>query len=236
MKIDSLHQVLLVEDSIMFGRLAKKRIEEEFNASVFWAKNYAEAEKLLAAPESSFAVALLDFNLPDAPEGEIIDRVVSEGISVFVFTSDLTEEVREQVWAKRVADYIVKEDPNSLEYVVKAIRQLLENEETPVLVVDATKGYRNMISELLYVRRLRVLTAADGITALQVLEQYPEIRLVFVDSQLPDMDGCSLCQKIRKKTKLEDMAIIGLPPSNERGWEQSSLKAERMIFCSRMIF
>ncbi len=211
----SMRQVLLVEDSKMFGRLAKSRIEKTFDVPVFWTRTLAETEKILAMAKGHFSMALLDFSLPDAPNGEVIDRVVAEGITSFVFTADLTEEVRNMVWSKKVADYILKEDPNSLDYIIAAIRQLGENEDSLVLVVGDSAGYRTIVSELLYIRKFRVLNATDGKSALAILGQYPEIRLVVTDYNMPGMDGCSLCQKIREKFKQDRLAIIGFSSENE---------------------
>jgi diguanylate cyclase (GGDEF)-like protein len=210
-----MRQILLVEDSNMFGRLAKAKIEKAFDIPVFWTKSLAETEKLLVMAKGNFSMALLDFNLPDAPNGEVIDRVIAEGITTFVFTADLTDEVRNLVWSKKVADYILKEDPNSLDYIIAGMRQLEENQEALVLVVGNSADYRTLVSELLYVRQFRVLNATDGKGALAILEQYPEINLVITDFNMPGMDGCSLCQKIREKFRQDRLAIIGFVSKNE---------------------
>lgn len=210
-----LRQVLLVEDSKMFGRLAKNRIEKTFDVPVFWTRTLAETENMLGMAKGHFSLALLDFTLPDAPNGEVIDRVVAEGITTFVFTADLNEEVRNLVWSKKVADYILKEDPNSLDYIIAAIRQLGENQDSLVLVVGDSSHYRTLVSELLYVRKFRVLNATDGKSALAILNEYPEMRLVVTDYNMPGMDGCTLCQKIREQFKQDRLAIIGFSSKNE---------------------
>ncbi len=210
-----MRQVLLVEDSNMFGRLAKAKIEKIFDIPVFWTKTLAETEKLLAMAKGNFSMALLDFNLPDAPNGEVIDRVVAEGITTFVFTAELNDEVRNFVWSKKVADYILKENPNSLDYIITAMRQLEENQDSLVLVVGDSADYRTLVSELLYVRKFRVLNATDGRSALEILNQHPEVKLVITDFTMPGMDGCSLCTKIREKFRQDRLAIIGFAAKNE---------------------
>lgn len=210
-----MQHILLVEDSNMYGRLTKAKIEKVFDLPVFWCKTLAETEVLLGKARGNFAMALLDFNLPDAPHGEVIDKVVAEGITTFVFTADWTDEVRELVWSKKVADYIQKEDPNSLDYLLAAMQQLAVNQRTLVLVVGEDAKYRTMVSELLYIRKFRVVTAQDGKTALEVLDSYREIGLVLVDFALKDMDGCTLCTRIREKHKRERLAIIGFSPNSD---------------------
>ena len=211
-----MHQILLVEDSMMFGRLAKKRLENVFNVPVFWAKSFAETQGILTEEDGNFSVALLDFNLPDAPQGEVIEQVVDHGISSIVFTTNMSDEIRSLIWEKRVADYIIKEDPNSLDYIVSAIRQFEMNQNTLVLVVDKSESRRTYLSELLYVRQFRVLNASDNTSALEILGQYPDIKLVLADFESSDADGRQFCQKIRENHTLENLAIVGFIPCADR--------------------
>ncbi|WP_028585333.1 diguanylate cyclase [Desulfogranum mediterraneum] len=211
-----MRNILLVEDSTMFGRLTKKKIETVFNVPVYWTRSLAETEKVLQMAAASFSLALLDYNLPDAPHGEVIDRVTQEGISSLVFTSNMSEEVRDFVWSKKVADYILKEDPNSLDYIISSMRQLEENHNNLVLVVDDSATYRAAISQLLYVRKYRVLNARDGESCLKILQQHPEIKLVITDFNMPGMDGCALCQKIRRNFKADRVAIMGISSEDDR--------------------
>lgn len=228
--------VLLVEDSLMFGKLAKRKIEENFKAPVFWAKSLEEADKLLKSMESKFSLALLDFNLPDAPHGEAIDRVVAEGISSLVFTGNMSEEVRSQVWQKKVADYIIKEDPNSLNHVVSAMQQITANQDTLVLFAADSPDIRTAVSELLYIRKFRVLNAPNAKTALEILNSYPEIKLVITDFSLPDMNGTKLCQKIREKFNREKLAIIGLSSTEEQSTGARFIKSGADDFMVKQSF
>jgi diguanylate cyclase (GGDEF)-like protein len=231
-----LRQVLLVEDSKMFGRLAKRKIEQAFDVPVFWTRTLAETEKILGMAKGLFSLALLDFGLPDAPNGEVIDRVVGEGITSFVFTADLTDEVRNLVWSKKVADYILKEDASSLDYIIAAIRQLGENQGSMVLVVGDSPEYRILVSDLLYVRKFRVLNATDGKSALAILNQYPQMKLVVTDYDMPAMDGCTLCQKIREKFKQDRLAIIGFSSKNEKNIGARFIKSGANDFMIQQYF
>jgi diguanylate cyclase (GGDEF)-like protein len=232
----NMRQVLLVEDSKMFGKLAKAKIEKTFDIPVFWIRSLAEADKLLAMAKGNFSMAVVDYNLPDAPNGEAINRVIAEGISTFVFTADLTDEVRNNVWSKKVADYILKEDPSSLDYIMAAMHRLEENKDSLVLVVGDSTNYRTLVSDLLYVRKFRVLNATDGKTALEILTQYPDIKLVITDFILPGMDGCTLCQKIRENFKQDRLAIIGFSTKNEGNIGARFIKSGANDFIIRQSF
>lgn len=228
--------VLLVEDSPMFGKLAKKKIETSFDVPVYWAKSREETERLLEQAGGDFSVALLDYNLPDAPHGEVIDLVLAKGITSFVFTANVTEEVRNYVWSKKVADYIIKDDPNSLDYIISAMGQVDENQNTLILVVDDSRSARTLISELLYVRKYRVINASDGEAALQIMEKYPEIKLVITDYNMPKMNGFQLCQQIRARYGTESKAIIGFSSERTKSTGAQFIKSGANDFVVKQAF
>lgn len=64
-----------------------------------------------------------------------------------------------------------------------------------ILVVDDEKYIRMMLKECLEMEGYLVYTAADGAEALEQL-QHP-IDLILLDVNLPDMDGYSVCERIR---------------------------------------
>ncbi|MEE4243509.1 MAG: response regulator [Desulfopila sp.] len=203
-------QILLVEDSTMFGKLTKAKLEAVFHVPVCWVKTLAETIAVLDSAKNTFSMAALDFNLPDAPQGEAIDEVVARGISVLVFTSNITEEIRSLVWSKKVADYILKDDPSSIEYLIMAMKRMEKNIDNLILVVDDSDGKRAFFSELLYVRQYRVITAKSGEEALAILQKYQEIKMVVTQYYLPDMDGWLFCRKVRETFKRDQLAIVGI--------------------------
>lgn len=203
-------QILLAEDSTMFGRLMKAKLEKSLDVPVFWTKTLKDTINILEMGQDNFGMALLDFNLPDGPNGEVIEEVVSRGIPAFVFTGNLTDEVRELVWSKKVADYVLKDDPDSLSYIISAVTRIRDNEHRLVLLVHPDDEVKTRLAERLYIQRYRVLTAKDGESASAILNDYPEIKLLLVAEQLPDLDGWQFCQTLRRQHKKEDLAIIGL--------------------------
>ncbi|NBB75776.1 MAG: response regulator [Bacteroidetes bacterium] len=201
--------ILLVEGSTMFGRVIKKRLEETFDFPVFWVKTLKEAQYLLSHSRESFALALLDLNLTDAPRGEIIDEVVGRGIASIVLASNISAELRELIWSQKIADYILKDDPNSLDYIVSSLTRLIKNESTLVLLAEGDEDRRATLSEYLYVQRFRVLTAKNGKTALDSLARQENVRLLVTTHTLPDMSGCELCRQVRERWKFDALAVLG---------------------------
>jgi len=68
---------------------------------------------------------------------------------------------------------------------------------TTILVVDDERRYRELLEMNLTRRGYRVLQAADGLSAVNQVEQaLPD--LVMLDLMLPDMDGYEVCRRIRE--------------------------------------
>ncbi len=94
--------------------------------------------------------------------------------------------------------------------------QLEKNRKRLVLVVDDSNSFRTMLSELLYVRQFRVVNASDGQTALGIIANHPEISIVITDFEMPGIDGCTLCRKIRETRSHDDITIIGMSSIDDK--------------------
>jgi len=82
---------------------------------------------------------------------------------------------------------------------------------TAILVVDDEQKIIRITSDYLEAAGYSILTAADGISALRVVDQ-SEPDLVILDLGLPGMDGLDVCRELRKKT---DIPIIILTARGE---------------------
>jgi diguanylate cyclase (GGDEF)-like protein len=208
--------VLIVEDSRTFGSFLAKRIELEINVPVEWRVSFAEATTLLSGREHEFSVGLLDLNLPDAPNGEIIELVMSKNIPVIVFTGDISDEVQDLAWSKGVVDYVPKEGVRQVEYILFMIRRLERNRAMKVLVVDDSSMARKHIAKLLRIHQYEVFEACDGADALKVMSEHEDIRMVTTDYNMPKMDGFQLTQELRGRSGKEQLAIIGISSAGDK--------------------
>lgn len=69
-----------------------------------------------------------------------------------------------------------------------------------ILIAEDAKDQRLLLAALLKKRGFTVYEAEDGQQALDLLTQYPDIRIVLSDWMMPNMDGITLCQILRNQT------------------------------------
>lgn len=76
-----------------------------------------------------------------------------------------------------------------------------------VMVVDDSSGVRKFVKYSLRVRNYKVITAEDGLDALEKLKDQ-EIDLLLTDLNMPNLDGYSLIKKIRDSEDYTNLPII----------------------------
>jgi len=203
-----LKKLLVVEDSKPIAKVIEK-IATVLGYEVTIAESLSEVEKLLQGDNQFFA-ATIDYALPDAPNGEAIETVISHGISGIVMTGKMDEGTRQQILSQPVVDYIPKENSQAFMYLKRILYWQMENNNTGVLVVDDSRAARNHIVELLKRRNFTVYIADSGETALDVIANTENIKMVITDLEMPGMDGIALTNEIRKTYSRDQMAIIGI--------------------------
>jgi CheY-like chemotaxis protein len=68
-----------------------------------------------------------------------------------------------------------------------------------ILVVDDDDLVRNLARAILTEQRYRVLAASSGEEALRLLDEHPEVELLFTDVVMPAMNGFTLAQKAKAR-------------------------------------
>lgn len=91
-----------------------------------------------------------------------------------------------------------------------------------VLVVDDVEVNRVVIKESL-TQDFDVFEAADGQSALDLLEKYRDIDVVITDIQMPGMNGIQLIKNIRSNAKYKKIAIIANTQYGDPGQEEMLL-------------
>ena len=182
---------------------------------VDYARSLTECEQLLSEHHHQYQVAVVDLSLPDAPDGEAVDMVLSFGIATIVLTGSLDSATHDRISAKPIVDYVTKQHPGSIAIVQKSVLHTLRNMHCKVLLVDGSPSFRSYIKTILLTQRLQVIEAESGEAALHVIEQERDIAVVIADYDMPDMDGVGLCMKLRSNFPSTVLAIIGVTGSTD---------------------
>ncbi|ALO33331.1 diguanylate cyclase response regulator [Colwellia sp. MT41] len=201
-------RLLVVEDSKPIATVIKQ-IAHSLKFEVVIATTLAEVEDILSA-DTDFFAATIDYALPDALDGEAIACVLSHGIPSIVMTGKMDDETRQKILSQPVIDYIPKENSQAFLYLKRVLHWQLTNDQNTILVVDDSSAARNHIVELLKRRNFTVVTANNGVQALEKLAQHKNIKMVITDLEMPEMDGIELTNEIRRIYTREQLAVIGI--------------------------
>lgn len=227
-----LPHILVVEDSPMVLKIIR-HVAQRSEFPVLYAENFAQAKVLVENAETPIFAALVDLNLPDAPNGEVVDYTLSQKINTIVLTASFDEQRRESLLAKGIADYVGKEGRFSYEYALGVVDRIYRNQQIKVLVVDDSDTSRKFIHTLLARHLFQVLEAKNGIEAIKIVLSNPDIKLLITDYNMPQMDGFELVQNIRHKYEKSDLAIIGLSDEAKTPLSAKFIKAGANDFLNK---
>lgn len=93
-----------------------------------------------------------------------------------------------------------------------------------ILVVDDNDLNLELMRDLLEGEGYRVRVAMDANDAISVLHDFRP-RLIFMDIQLPGMDGLTLTRMLKSNPSMRDIRIVGLTGYAMAGDEQRLLAA-----------
>ncbi|TDF36284.1 diguanylate cyclase [Alteromonadaceae bacterium M269] len=226
-------KVLVIEDSSTSMKVLRKLIEKAGLIPVS-AMTLTEARHIFNndVPED-YLCALVDFNVPDAPEGESIDFTIESFIPTIVITGRLDQNTRKKILAKEIVDYIPKENAQVYEYLSRLMARLQKNKKIAILVVDDSRVSRTSVTSLLQRHNFKTYEASDGLEGLEALRQYNDIKLVLTDENMPNMNGVEMVAEMRRKYNKESLAIIGLSSMDSDGLSARFLKSGANDYLSK---
>lgn len=96
-----------------------------------------------------------------------------------------------------------------------------------VLVIDDAKVMRNIIANAIkenFKSDVEILEAADGISAMRLLDSN-DVNIVFVDWNMPEMDGLEFVQEARSMNQYAGLPLIMITSEAARYMVVEAVKA-----------
>lgn len=217
-------KILLVEDNKALAKLLAKKTEASLGLEVDVAHSMKEAVGLVNENKNDYFIALLDLNLPDAPDGEVVDFVLSNDILVIVLTGNIDKKTKALFAEKPIVDYVYKGNMDDVNYIFTMIDRLRKNREYKVMVVDDSIPSRSRTKAMLQSQQFKVLAAAHGEEALRYFEDNDDIRLVVTDYHMPVIDGMELVLTLRKTHPKHTLGIIAITSNEDESVAAKFLK------------
>ena len=101
-------KILIVDDSKTILNRLKTSIENELGLKVYTATSMKECADLILKHKGDFTLALLDYNLPDAQNGEIISFINKFKLPSILLTRSQLDKKDYIFKYEKVVDYVLK--------------------------------------------------------------------------------------------------------------------------------
>lgn len=208
-----MERILVVEDNKTLAKLIAKKLSTELDFEVDVAYSMSEAK--LFFKRYKYFLALLDLNLPDAPDGEIVDYALKLGNRVIVLSGNIDKDFRRAILKKNIIDYVNKGGVNDVNYIIQTIKRLEKNNNHTVLVIDDSMVFRKHMQGMLENMFCNVIAVAHGEEAIGIMNTNQNISLILTDYHMPVMNGLELTMEIRKTYTKTDLTIIVVSNDND---------------------
>ena len=206
-------RILIVEDNKTLAKLIAKKLKLELDFEVDIAFSLQET-KLFTSKYNYFLV-LSDLNLPDAPNGEVIEYLSKKNAHVIVLSGNIDKELRDKIIKTNVIDYFTKSGVEDINTIINTVKRVQNNQKHTILVVDDSVVFRKQTEAMLKNLFYSVISVAHGEEAMGMLESNKNISLVLTDYNMPVMNGLELTHEIRKQYSKNDLSIIAISSSND---------------------
>jgi len=216
--------ILIVDDSKTILKSLKHSVEDALDITVYTATSMKECADLILKYKGKFTLALLDYNLPDAQNGEIVPFIKKFKIPSILLTGSILNKSNAVFQNTNLIDYVIKDGSNAIDYSVSVIKRFILNADIEILVVDDSKTFAAKMQGLCIKYNLKAIVNYSAKDALQTIKERPNIKLILVDYMMPEMNGLEFTKELRKSYKKDEVAVIALSGTSEKEIVASFLK------------
>ncbi|MFT5749611.1 MAG: signal transduction histidine kinase/CheY-like chemotaxis protein [Ancylomarina sp.] len=221
-------QILIVDDSAMTRKVIHTLLQQT-HAQIDEAESGTDA--LHKIKEKQYDCVILDLGLPDFTGHELLEKLSSLNISIpntIIYTGKELSREEHRELSKYTNSIILKglkSDVRLMDEVTLFLHHVaIKNPQIPskpiseidesifkgkkILVVDDEIRNIFALGKILEDKDMEVLEAENGKIALEVLRDNKNIDLVLMDVMMPEMDGYTAIEHIRKTPGIKDIPVI----------------------------
>ncbi|GAB3939512.1 hypothetical protein GCM10028805_00050 [Spirosoma harenae] len=206
-------------------------------------------EVLQKAAEQAYDCLIVDMG-HDLTKGinklrQLRAKLDSNSMPVIIYIDDDLSPANE-LKLKKLSDVVIRESSHSLERLMDELEIFLykvqEDKKKPlpqpkvelasqqlegrkVLLVDDDMRNIFALSTLLEQHQMNVITAYNGLEALEMLQEHTDTDIVLMDIMMPEMDGYEATQQIRNELHLSKLPIIALTAKAMPGDREKVIQA-----------
>jgi len=206
-------KILLIEDNPQLLKIKIEELRKNFTYSIDTVENFAQLQEYLAINKYNVFIALLDYFLEGAMEGQGVDLLLEYKIPTIVYTQEYSTNIRESLLDKCIFEYLIKKPNSDLLYSTRLIDRVYKNNFIKALIVDGSENFRNKLAYNLQQFGLESLQSSDAKTTLELLKTHTDIQLVLIDLDISgDIQGVELVEDIREQFPSTTLGVLGMTP------------------------
>lgn len=196
----------------------------------------------------SYDLIITDWKMPDMDGIQLVDTIREEYADkttpIVMISAYQSEEVKAQAFQKGVNYWLYKPiKDKDLHTIISDIFVDIGDKEEQIFNTNLSQAYEKIFGarlllvednyinqqvaqEMLQGVGLSVDLADDGIMALEVLEKNPKYYdVVLTDIQMPEMDGYTFCEQLRKDARFSEIPVIAMTADAVVGVKEQCLKS-----------
>lgn len=212
-------KILLVEDSKTYNNTIYNLLRKP-DFQIFQSFSLKEAKDILNI-NNDIDYILLDLILPDGEGDELVMDITSSYINppkIIILSGSHDIQKRNYLFENGVIDYFSKDTPVKIliSGIQKLIRSLNENKNKNILIIDDSTFVLKSIQNILKPKNYNIFLAKDPLLGLEILKKENMIDLIFLDLEMPKMNGIEFLQIVKKEDKYKDIPVLVLSGNNDR--------------------
>lgn len=203
-------RALLVEDTRLYSVAVRSLLETRFGFVVVHCSTFAAVRREFEGDAGTFALAILDLCLADAPNGETLDFLLGYAIPSIVFSGYTSDAHRERIIANGATGLVYKNSPRSLDHLAEAVERLYSVGRTTTLVIDPVEPETSAVVQSVEAGRFSVIHCQTGDEALSILDTAQGgVELVVVSSDLAGAGDFNFLQVLTQRFGEDAFPVVG---------------------------